>query len=403
MKTDKVMALPEGIEIPLNTPRPQLQPHPAPAKVIARPGRDSRRPEEKPKPDFEFKVSQEQITVIGMARQKLILHKLLDLPINKSQVFEEAGITKSQGVILYGPPGTGKTFLVKAVAADLKIPFCYVKVGDVLSKYVGESSKKIHSLFVLAKENQPSIMFIDEADVILQSRDGIANEGGNQELKSAVTQMLQETSDIHDDKKACIFMMAATNQPWNIDMAHKRSGRFEYLLYVHGPGFFDRRNLFKLYLKPRTGSASTYFKYGHINYTLLALASMYYSPADIEKICKIAKLNAMERKGEILLTTRSVQKALWSKEGGGSSLDNWYLDMNTKYLPKKKSRIKWFIRNILLFFIRKGPPQQEDKVKFDKADERIYAELISDVRRFINLYLLIKVVRIFGKGLPNYG
>lgn len=347
---------------------------------------------------FKFEMQKVRYSdVIGMKRAKVLIHKLMELPLIKPKDFEDLNMKKSVGIILYGPPGTGKTYLCKAACGELGLKMSYVTGSSIVSKYVGESAKNIHDLFENARAVQPCGLFFDEADVLLQNRESLGGQdASSNEIKQAVSQMLEETSLIHDDPKACIFMMAATNQPWNIDMAHKRSGRFEFLLYIKAPTFWDRRKLFKLYL---TDSAKDHpEKFGNINYTLLALATPDYSPADIERLCKVAKLNAIE-KSRVLITTRSVQKALWSKEAGKSSLDDWYLEMYHKYIPKKKSlmlRIYRIIRR------KNVNPQEEAKVKFDMADMKLYQPLISDVRRHFNNRWIIWLMRLFGKGLPNY-
>ena len=231
---------------------------------------------------------------------------------------------------------------------------------------------------------------IDECDVLLQSRESISGEGGSNELKQAVSQMLIETSLVHDDKKSHIYMLAATNAPWAIDSAHKRSGRFEMVLYIRSPNFMERRQLFKLYIGQKATKSPE--KFGKINYSLLALASSDYSPADIEKVCKVAFLNAIE-KDKVLITTRSVQKALWSKEAGKSSLDDWYLEMWQKYLIKRKS--------ILMSVVSKKYREKEpEKVKLDKGDMQIYADLIQDVERHIKHKWYIRFVRGFARGFP---
>jgi len=353
-----------------------------------------RKPQEikKEEPMFKFEVPTIKYNqLIGMKRQKAILHKLLELPLTKPLEFQQLGVKRSIGILLYGPPGTGKTFLCKACCGELNVKMCYITPTSIMSKYVGESASKVHQVFFEAYKNMPCAIFIDEADVLLQKRDDISSEGGSNELKQAVSQMLVETSLIHDDKKSHIYLLGATNTPWTIDPAHKRSGRFEYLLYIKGPSFMDRRKLFKLYLGQENSDFKQYF--GKINYTLLAMASADYSPADCEKICKIALINAIEHK-RVLVTTRSVQNAFWSKEGGKSSLDPWYLEMWQKYLVKNKSIIK--------SIISKNYREKEDpKSKLDKSEMEIYKELIQDVQRHQNHKWYIALIRLLGRGFPN--
>lgn len=353
----------------------------------------------KKKKTKQFKFEKQNITyldVIGMTRAKTLMHKLLELPLRKPEYYKALKINKSTGIILYGPPGTGKTLLAKAVCGELGIDMCYVKVSSIKSKYVGESERNVKMLFDAARAAQPCAMFIDEADVLLQNRDGISNEGGGTELKGAVSQMLEETSLVHDDKDSHIYMLAATNAPNQIDQAHKRSGRFEYIIYISAPSFWDRRKMLKYYINPDNSGL-----FGSINYTLLAFATVYYSGADIEKIVKVAKINAIEHK-QVKINTRTLQNALWSKEGGKSSLDPWFIDMSVKYLPERRNRVLKVLYWLTLKRLFKKYVERETKDrKFDKADVEIYKDMVYDVRHFMGTRLQTRLIRLFGRGLPS--
>lgn len=351
----------------------------------------------KPKKGAEQKFKFETQTttlkdVIGMRRPKALLYSFMEQPLRKPKDYEELDVKKSCGIILYGPPGTGKTFISKAVCGQLELKMCYVMPNTIMSKYVGESAANVHGVFEEAKKQQPCAVFIDEADVLLQNRDDISSEGGSSELKQAVSQMLAETSKVHDDKTSHLYMLAATNQPWSIDPAHKRSGRFKYIIYIPAPNFWERRQLFKKYLGKETLNRPE--KFGYVSYSLLAMATIRYSPADIEEICKVSKINAM-KKEKTFITTRTVQKALWSHEAGRSSLDNWYVGMAVKYLPPTKGIIK--------SLISKSYRNKEQKPgKFDKADMEIYEDLIKDVNKYMRWKIPRRMARVFGKGIPNY-
>lgn len=335
---------------------------------------------------FSFFIPEVSLNnVIGMKRTKAILRKYIDLPIKNPRYFEDMDISKSVGIIVYGPPGVGKTLICQAIASELDINFCEVEPSKIISKFQGMSAKLIKLVFMKARLNEPTILFFDECDTLLQSRDRVKSDGET-ELKEAISQMLIETDKVIKDKKLMTFMIGATNQPWNIDIAQKRSGRFEYELYIKAPDFSARRKLFKLYL--RNNKKDEYI--GNINYSMLALATMDYSPADIQKICKIAILNVAEHKKKIL-TTYAVQKALHSKEGGKSSLDSWYITMYHTYLPQKKSFLKWLIS-------KKYRQQEPEKRKFNEADLKLYTPLIKDVNRHFRWLLFIRIFRELGRG-----
>ena len=351
------------------------------------------RAKKEPESEFKFEEQKIQLTdVIGMKRPKALLYSFMEQPLRKPEDYDALDVKKSCGIILYGPPGTGKTFISKAINGALKLPMCYVTPTSIMSKYVGESAAHIHQLFEEAYKRQPCTIFIDEADVLLQNRDNISSEGGSSELKQAVSQMLAETSKVHDTKGSHIYMLAATNAPWEIDPAHKRSGRFKYVVYVPAPSFSERRQLFRKYLGKDTLNQPE--KFGHINYSILALATIRYSPSDIEELCKVTKVNAM-KKARTFITTRTVQRVLWSHEAGRSTLDNWYLGMAIKYLPGRKSFWKSMVSKT---YKKKELP----KAKFDKADLEIYEDLIKDVNKYMRWKIPRKVARILAKGLPNY-
>ena len=364
---------------------------PEPAQAITETGGEEE--ESKKETNFKFELQTIKLSdVIGMKRSKALLYSFMEQPLKKPKDYDELDVKKSCGVILYGPPGTGKSFISKAVNGTLELPMCYVTPTSVMSKYVGDSAAHVHQLFEEAYKQMPCTIFIDEADVLLQNRDSISSEGGSSELKQAVSQMLVETSKVHDTKGSHIYMLAATNEPWSIDPAHKRSGRFKYIVYIPAPNFWERRLLFKKYLGKENLNRPE--KYGTVNYSILALATIRYSPADIEEICKVAKVNAM-KKAKIFITTRTVQKALWSHEAGRSSMDGWYVSMAVKYLPGRKS----FWKSLISQAYKKA---EMPKTKFDKADLEIYEDLIKDVNSYMKWKIPRKIARILGKGIPNY-
>lgn len=187
-------------------------------------------------------------------------------------------------------------------------------------------------------------------------------------------------------------MIGSTNQPWSIDPAHKRSGRFELLIYIKAFGFWERRQYFMTRFRPIKKEHPEMF--GIIDCNLLALATTGYTGADLEKIINNSYLNSMEGK-KTRITTRNVQKALWSKEGGKSSLDQWAVEMYYKYLPKKKSLLKSLIS-------KKYRDEAVEKTKFDKADLELYKELVDDVSMYMRWRWVTRIVRLIGRGFPNY-
>jgi vacuolar protein-sorting-associated protein 4 len=143
--------------------------------------------------------------------------------------------------MLYGPPGTGKSFIAKACASEAKGTFFSIKSSDLLSKYLGESEKMISILFKVARELQPSVIFIDEIDSICGQR----KEGDNESLRRVKTEILVQMQGVGSNNKG-ILVLGATNLPWEIDQAVRR--RFEKRIYIGLPDLTSRVGIIKYHI-----------------------------------------------------------------------------------------------------------------------------------------------------------
>lgn len=154
--------------------------------------------------------------VCGLQNAKNALKQAVILPIRFKEIF--TGSRKPwKGILLYGPPGTGKTFLAKACATEAESTFFSVSSSDLLSKYVGESEKLIRTLFNLARDNKPSIIFIDEIDSMCGNR----SEGENQASRRVKTEFFVQMQGLgHNDDG--VLLLGATNLPWALDPAIRR-------------------------------------------------------------------------------------------------------------------------------------------------------------------------------------
>lgn len=173
---------------------------------------------EKPKVTFD--------DVAGLEEVKEKIRDLIITPFLYPEKAKKWKVKTGGGVLLYGPPGTGKTYLAEAVAGELDADFFYVKASDIMSKWVGESEKRVAELFKKARESKKAVIFIDEIDALLPKRTTHSSV-----MQRVVPQFLAEMDGI-DSRNENILLMAATNVPWNIDPAALRPGRFDFKFYI---------------------------------------------------------------------------------------------------------------------------------------------------------------------------
>lgn len=164
----------------------------------------------------------------GLEEAKAALQEAVILPTKFPQFFDEARKSWS-GILLYGPPGTGKSFLAKACATEADATFFSVSSSDLMSKWMGESERLVKSLFEMAREQKPSIIFIDEIDSLCGAR----TEGSNDSSRRVLTEFLVQMQGVgsNNDK---LLVLGATNTPWELDSAIRR--RFEKRIYIALPG-----------------------------------------------------------------------------------------------------------------------------------------------------------------------
>lgn len=177
--------------------------------------------------------------------------------------------------MMYGPPGCGKTFVARAVAGELGAKFLSVGLADVLDMWVGSSERNVHELFQLARREAPCVIFLDEVDALGQKR----SQTRLSATRGAVTQLLAELDGV-DGLNEGVFVLAATNHPWDVDPALRRPGRLDRTLLVLPPDRPAREAIFKHHLAKRP--------VGGIDLDHLAKATEGYSGADIAHVCETA-------------------------------------------------------------------------------------------------------------------
>jgi AAA+ superfamily predicted ATPase len=218
--------------------------------------------------------------VAGMDEVKHRLEAAFLAPMRNPELRKLYGKSLRGGLLLYGPPGCGKTFIARAVAGELGARFMSVSFADIIDMFVGQSERNIHELFEIARRNSPCVLFLDEVDAIGQKRSQLRNTP----MRSAVNQLLLELDDV-DGGNDGVFLLAATNHPWDVDSALRRPGRFDRTLLVLPPDNAAREAIFRYHLRERPVAG--------VNLGRLAKLTDGYSGADIAHICETASERAL--------------------------------------------------------------------------------------------------------------
>ena len=218
--------------------------------------------------------------VAGMTEVKKRLEAAFLAPMRNPELRKLYGKSLRGGLLLYGPPGCGKTFIARAVAGELGARFITVSFADLIDMFVGRSERNIHELFEVARRNSPCVLFLDEVDAIGQKRSQLRNTP----MRSAVNQLLLELDDVASDNTG-VFLLAATNHPWDVDSALRRPGRFDRTLLVLPPDGPAREGVFRYHLRERPVAG--------IDLAKLAKITDGYSGADIAHICETAAERAL--------------------------------------------------------------------------------------------------------------
>jgi AAA+ superfamily predicted ATPase len=218
--------------------------------------------------------------VAGLDEVKKRLEAAFLAPMRNPELRKLYGKSLRGGLLLYGPPGCGKTFIARAVAGELGARFITVSFTDLIDMYVGRSERNIHELFEVARRNAPCVVFLDEVDAIGQKRSQLRNTP----MRSAVNQLLLELDDVTSSNSG-VFLLAATNHPWDVDSALRRPGRFDRTLLVLPPDGQAREGVFRYHLRDRPVAG--------IDLARLARLTDGYSGADIAHICETAAERAL--------------------------------------------------------------------------------------------------------------
>ncbi|MFD0889574.1 AAA family ATPase, partial [Streptosporangium algeriense] len=180
--------------------------------------------------------------VAGMEEVKETLRLKLLLPVQQPELFAAFGKRAGGGVLLYGPPGAGKTHLARAAAGELGAAFVNVGLTDVLDMYIGSSERNLRAVFETAREHRPCVLFFDEVDALAARRSDMRHAYNRQ----LVNQFLAELDGVDDDANEGVLVLAATNAPWYVDVAFRRPGRFDRLVFVPPPDMVARAAILRI-------------------------------------------------------------------------------------------------------------------------------------------------------------
>jgi AAA+ superfamily predicted ATPase len=237
----------------------------------------------------------------GMEEVKRRLNVAFIGPLRNPEVLRAYGKAVRGGLLLYGPPGCGKTFIARATAGEIGARFMPIGLNDVLSMWLGESERHLHELFEAARRNAPCVLFFDELDAIGQRRSQLRHSAG----RNVVNQLLAEMDGVSSVNDG-VFVLGATNHPWDVDSALLRPGRFDRLALVLLPDEPARVAILRHHLKGRPVT--------EVDLDRLAVRTEGFSGADLAHLCDTAVEYALEESlagGSVRqVTERDLERAL---------------------------------------------------------------------------------------------
>eukprot|EP01156_Anaeramoeba_ignava_P022103 Anaeramoba_ignava/c20209_g1_i1.p1 GENE.c20209_g1_i1~~c20209_g1_i1.p1 ORF type:complete len:414 (-),score=135.71 c20209_g1_i1:30-1271(-) len=229
--------------------------------------------------------------IVGLEYPKQALKELIILPSLRPDLFQGLR-SPPKGLLLFGPPGNGKTMLARATAYEAHCTFFSISASSLTSKWVGEGEKLVRTLFQVARQRQPSVVFIDEIDSILTKR----TENENESSRRLKTEFLIQLDGATTDPNERLLVMAATNRPQDLDDAALR--RFSKRVFVPLPDKKIRTSLIQRLMKDQSNNLSKQ------NFSRLAKITEGFSSSDITALCKEA---AMEPIRNVDISNISVQ------------------------------------------------------------------------------------------------
>jgi transitional endoplasmic reticulum ATPase len=216
----------------------------------------------------------------GLKEEVKKVREMIEIPLKRPEIFQRLGVEPPKGILLYGPPGTGKTLLAKAVANESDANFVVINGPEIMSKFYGESEKKLRDIFAEAEKSAPTIIFIDEIDAIAPKREDVQGEVE----RRVVSQLLTMMDGLKSRGK--VVVIGATNRPNSVDPALRRPGRFDREVEINVPDKEGRLQVLKIHTRnmPLTKS---------VNLENLASKTHGFVGADLAALAKEAAMNVL--------------------------------------------------------------------------------------------------------------
>lgn len=263
--------------------------------------------EEKQTTSVQHKKGNGFADVAGMdSVKKRLQEEVIDI-IRNPEKYKKLRVKIPNGLLLYGPPGCGKSFIGEKFAEELDCNYMYVHCSDVASPYIHGGQEKIATLFEQARENAPTVLFLDELDAMLANRSLHNNVSESGEVNEFLTQL-------NNCGESGVFVVGATNEPTMIDPAALRSGRLDMKIYVPAPSETEREALFRLSLNEIAASDVNYKKLaeltdGYVSKDICSLvnkAALFSARRNDEVVTMAALLEAIEKSDELPSVSESV-------------------------------------------------------------------------------------------------